>query len=434
MLAGVRLCRSARCGNTSRRLWIGSDRAKLLPKLLPETSGARRRPVGSAAKLRPLDSVTGLAKIACPDHTSPVDTPIVDRVRELIQRSGLTQKDFAEHIDLEPDRLSKSLSGRRNFSSFELALIAQRSGVTVDWILTGAVPAAPAIAARANLDDAVDGEAIGAVARRFADAHDQLEMLAERPTLPEVPPLRAGPYLRVAETLAMWAHGQLALRGLSVVDSHQDTLLASIEQCFGIDAAVTGLPTGLDGYAWQIGTMRLLIVGRTPYWPRQRFSIAHELGHLLAHDAQDLIAESVDTRAKDPSEKRANAFAAAFLMPADFLQEQAAGGVDQEVFGALVNRLFVSPLSLGWRLFNLHLISESDRASWSKPTAERYALQANRTDLILAERRLSDGERLPSRLASGHLHAYQEGKTSARPLASLLGVDAAQVIELFARR
>ena len=301
-------------------------------------------------------------------------------------------------------------------------------------ILTGAATATPAIAARANLDDAVDAEAIGAVARRFADAHDQIEMLSEHQALPAVPALRAGAYLRAADELATWAHAQLAAHGLSVVDSHQDALLASIEGCFGVDAAVTALPAGLDGYAWQTDAMRLLIVGRTPYWSRQRFSIAHELGHLLAHDAQDLIAESVDARAKDPSEKRANAFAAAFLMPADFLQGAAARGVDHEIFGALVNRLFVSPLSLGWRLFNLHLISESDRVTWSKPTAEQCALQANRTDLILMERRLSDGERLPSRLAGDHLRAYQEGKTSARPLASLLGVDAAQVIDLFARR
>jgi len=166
------------------------------------------RPVGGGAATA---GRTGLAKIACLGQTWPVDSRIVERVRELIQRSGLTQKDFAEHIDLEPDRLSKSLSGRRNFSSFELALIAQRRGVTVDWILSGAVPAVPAIAARANLDDAVDVEAIGAVARRFADAHDQLEMLGQREALPAVPPLRAGPYLRAAEELATWAHAQLAL-------------------------------------------------------------------------------------------------------------------------------------------------------------------------------------------------------------------------------
>ena len=45
VLAGVCLCRSARCGNTSRRLWIGPDGAKLLPKLLPQAGRFAFEPV-----------------------------------------------------------------------------------------------------------------------------------------------------------------------------------------------------------------------------------------------------------------------------------------------------------------------------------------------------------------------------------------------------
>jgi len=35
VFAGVRFRRSARCGNTSRRLWIALDREELRPELLP---------------------------------------------------------------------------------------------------------------------------------------------------------------------------------------------------------------------------------------------------------------------------------------------------------------------------------------------------------------------------------------------------------------
>ena len=363
-----------------------------------------------------------------------MDTGLIERVRELIHRSGLNQRQFAAHIGLEPDKLSKSLSGRRTFSSFELALVADVGGVSVDWILTGIASAAPSIAARANRDDAIDAESISAAARRFADAHNQLEILSPRRVeFPTPPPTRDRGFVQAGEVLATWAHAQLALGGHSVVGSQQDALLAAIEQSFGIDAAITELPPGLDGCAWQTETMRLLIAARTPYWSRQRFSIAHELGHLLAGDAQELIAEPVDTRAKDPTEKRANAFAASFLMPTGLLMQEGASGIDREVFVALVNRLLVSPVSLGWRLLNLRLIPEADRLAWSKSTAEQCALEANLTDHILAERRYSDSERLPPRLVAQHLHAYEAGRTSARPLASLLAVEPAQIIDLFGR-
>lgn len=51
---------------------------------------------------------------------------------------------------------------------------------------------------------------------------------------------------------------------------------------------------------------------------RQRFTIAHELGHLLLHPSG--MAFRDDTFSGGPLEVEANAFAAALLMPASFLQ------------------------------------------------------------------------------------------------------------------
>lgn len=376
-----------------------------------------------------------LAIIATMGDTRRVDNDIVMRVRELITRTGPTQQEFAERIGLQPDKLSKSLNGHRNFSSFELAAIADVAHTTVDWILSGQAPPVPAVAARAQLDEAINPDAIADVARRFADAHEQLSILGEERALPGLPAVGGrGSYLRAGDELAAWAHAQLADQDVEVVDLDQASLIGAVEACFGIDAAVVDLPPGLDGYAWQTETVRLLIVGCTEYWSRQRFSIAHELGHLLARDAQELIAESVDGHGGDWTEKRANAFAAGFLMPEQFLRRQAAHGLDQAGFDVLVSRLLVSPATLGWRLFNLELISDEDRQSWSRSTAERSVLRAGRPDLAQVARERSLAERLPPRLVQGHLRAFSEGASSVRPLASLLRLSPRDALETYGQQ
>lgn len=361
-------------------------------------------------------------------------TSVVDRVRDLIRQKGVPQKDFAAAIGLEPDKLSKSLSGRRHFSSLELALIAEFCNVTVDWILSGTTSPTPSMAARANRTDAADSATISAAVRRYSDAHEQLELLTPRPPLPALPPTHGNRFVDAAESVAAWARAQMLDHGFDVVDRHQDALLAGVEATFAVDVAVTTLPRGLDGCAWQTPSMRLLIAARTTLWARQRFSVGHELGHLLFRDAQDLIAEPVESRAKDLTEKRANSFAAALLMPADFLKEEAASGLSEAGFVTLVNRLFVSPTSLGWRLFNLGLISDKQRVAWSSMTAEQSAMRVDGAELILTERRLADSERLPQRLAEDHLRAYRTGATSARPLAQLFGIEPGDVIELFGQQ
>ena len=72
---------------------------------------------------------------------------IPDRVLSLIEASGQSRRAFAQDIGLDDSKLSKSLSGTRRFSSLDLARIADKCGVTVDWLVTGEEPAL-AVAAR----------------------------------------------------------------------------------------------------------------------------------------------------------------------------------------------------------------------------------------------------------------------------------------------
>lgn len=62
------------------------------------------------------------------------------RVRDVLSSLGETQRDLAAAIGMEPTQLSKSLGGTRRFRPEELAAIAGKAGITVDWILHGVGP------------------------------------------------------------------------------------------------------------------------------------------------------------------------------------------------------------------------------------------------------------------------------------------------------
>ena len=97
----------------------------------------------------------------------------------------------------------------------------------------------------------------------------------------------------------------------------------------------------------------------------KRFILAHELCHLL-HDGahgQNLAMISGPWAPKE-LEQRANAFAAALLMPPDLLVKGLHGRADDLDFGsllALAKRLHVSPDALAHHLENCALITETTR-------------------------------------------------------------------------
>lgn len=346
-----------------------------------------------------------------------------DRVRRLIEGSGLSQAEFADRVGLDGPKLSKSLSGTRRFTSLDLARIAEFAETTVDELL-GVASASPAVAARAS--EAIASSAVDvalAEAKRYAAARDDLAFLNDSPALK-----------RICSTvdrrgLLVEQGARFAAKALERLPSPSDVLdrdLASvIERHFAVDVAVAKLVAGFDGLAWMDDHTRLILVGASRVPGRQRFTMAHELGHLFSGDQQDLhIDEDVwdKARRRDPSEMRANAFAAAFLMPESILEEQAAKGLTDESFARLSCTMSVSPSSLAWRLLSLGLIDEVQRARLGSLTALAAAQVAGQTASFAEWVDASSRHRPPARLLSDMLRAYLDGRATLRPFANLLDV------------
>jgi Zn-dependent peptidase ImmA (M78 family) len=103
---------------------------------------------------------------------------------------------------------------------------------------------------------------------------------------------------------------------------------------------------------------------------RQRFTIAHELGHLRLHKGHQLILDrlvrvnfrdAASSTAADWEEMQANAFAAALLMPADAIETRLHRLIrgqalsDQELIARLARDFQVSRPAMEFRLINLGL-------------------------------------------------------------------------------
>jgi Zn-dependent peptidase ImmA (M78 family) len=127
--------------------------------------------------------------------------------------------------------------------------------------------------------------------------------------------------------------------------------------------------------ARQPGRHAIIGVNSTHSDKRQRFTIAHELGHFFLHDGQGQQEVHIDrtqqfsvklrsaasSRGDDTEEVEANLFAAELLMPTRFVEQDFARRIfdlsdDDETVSAMAERFGVSTQAMSYRLAYLGLI------------------------------------------------------------------------------
>ncbi|MFB8023204.1 TetR family transcriptional regulator C-terminal domain-containing protein [Streptomyces rubiginosohelvolus] len=67
---------------------------------------------------------------------------VAARVRQVIDAAGVSAREFARRIVIDPSKLSRSLNGTRRFTAAELARIADIGAVDVGWLLGSTANAA----------------------------------------------------------------------------------------------------------------------------------------------------------------------------------------------------------------------------------------------------------------------------------------------------
>lgn len=130
--------------------------------------------------------------------------------------------------------------------------------------------------------------------------------------------------------------------------------------------------SNISGFLYREHGKAIIGVNATHHPNRQRFTVAHELGHLLLHsgvpdgirvddvhvDRSFHLRSQLSSEGTDPAEREANFFAAELLMPTHFLTAEALSFdlVDDAAAKDLAKRYGVSVQAMMIRLANLGIL------------------------------------------------------------------------------
>lgn len=232
---------------------------------------------------------------------------IGERIHRARLAAGLSQRELAERADLSAMAISKFERDLAHPTSQTLIRLARALGTRTEFFLRPSTVSldAPDYRKRASLGKKQ-------LARIQADILDQVERFLEvlslfpRPpidpfTLPERVPA-------VVQTLDRVDDVAVAVREAWRLGQNGLPYLADTLEERGVIVLATAVDDSskFDGLAATVNGLPVIVVGAT--WPgdRQRFTMAHELGHLVL---KGRLPPDID------EEKAANRFAGAFLVP-----------------------------------------------------------------------------------------------------------------------
>lgn len=148
--------------------------------------------------------------------------------------------------------------------------------------------------------------------------------------------------------------------------------VARLARAHGARIFLQALDNTISGFLYPSG--KRTVIGVNTYHPavRQRFTIAHELGHLLLHDREQVhvdhdfrvrLRSNISSQGVDEEEMEANLFAAEVLMPMDFLEEDlrktdTVDLLDSDLVANLARKYGVSTQALLIRLTALGYVAQ----------------------------------------------------------------------------
>lgn len=266
------------------------------------------------------------------------------RIRTFREARGWTQGELAARLERTQTAVSYWESGRRSLSLDDLVDVAQVLGVATSELLPNGPPPQPVPALLRAVADDVDASQLADELEQFALRAQDLEQPTVRWHMPSASPRDTAD----------------ALLEAAGIISPPVPIEDLIEGC-GVQVLAWDFQD-IDGLVLELGMGAVIWVNKQQARTRQRFTLAHELGHhLLRHTdtfhldlGGDLAPNATgghpnyDWRA----ERAANEFAANLLMPTSMVRRTAATVSD---VAALASRFKVSPAAMGFRLTALNI-------------------------------------------------------------------------------
>ena len=354
---------------------------------------------------------------------------IGEQIRALRQQLGMQSKELAEKVNLDPSAISLIESGKREVKIVELVKIANIFGKSPLAILEpDSLVARLPVAARSE-DDSPSADMRSRLTA-LAELHDLLtsEGIPVSAASSQPPDIAELDWLKASRHLAVWARSRLELP-----DNGEkfDALVNAIEDCLGIDVLVEPYDAGTLGTAITDAEFPFILINSEQPRNRALFTLAHELGHVISRDGQTMTVHQSLTGVNS-DERRANAFAAEFLMPQDEIKLMVeASDSSPQSFGEMMRHFFVSWESLVYRMHNLGFINSGGRDLLRGISFAGLLQDIGDQELVrqLLHQRMFLEVRAPKLLTARLLSGYRRGVVSVRPLAGLLHCDPDELLE-----
>lgn len=196
---------------------------------------------------------------------------------------------------------------------------------------------------------------------------------------------------------------------------------------FNVSKLYVDMPNSISGAAIKLNTISVILINRNEVVGRRNFDTAHEAFHCLTWDAipPKHVEKAYSNQKNKPyTEKLADAFASALLMPSESIAKYVTlneSDITEDVINNLANKYGVSSIALMWRLVSLNKISRS------------YASRLNKE--LMTKNGKSDEEELHPKLFNKqflqYIHkAIESGTLSVRKILSILDVTMEELNEL----
>jgi Zn-dependent peptidase ImmA (M78 family)/transcriptional regulator with XRE-family HTH domain len=354
------------------------------------------------------------------------------RIAALREARGMTGEELGTALGLSRSQVSKVEHGTRRLDVSEVAAVADALGVSLAEVLGVERSGSLALAARVMV--APKSDETQASRRRMRQLLEAEASLVNSSGLRESSPTQSG-----QDVLAMirdqgipsghapWRDGEnladLVRQGLGLGRAPIADVAELAENHFGIDVLLWPTGTAVSGLCAHGQGVAMMLISTSFSRGHQRFTTAHELAHHLLSDPREIVVDSDLYDSSNPMEKRANAFAAALLMPAEGLQDVIAGrSVDEAVLAQLMRHFGVSFSALLYRLAGIGLLTAQARDAWLQETASSVLRAANdpAPELLTTP---DESRRIPPRLWRAAQAGYQNGRVGIGTLAALADED-----------
>jgi len=245
-------------------------------------------------------------------------------IRTARERAGLSQEAVGEALGIPRTAVTQLEAGRRSVSSTELADFARLVGRSPSAILQAEPATADMVSLLRVIRGLEDAPVVKAEIDRtialFEEGAGLSRLLGHDdrhnpPSYSVGPPRTIGDAINDGEEIAAQERRRLDLGGAAIPD------MSDLISEQGVWATATELTDEMSGLFLRHDTFGLAIIVNAGHArARKRFSYAHEYGHALMDRDGPITVSSTDN-SSDLVEKRANVFAAAFLMPAEGVAE-----------------------------------------------------------------------------------------------------------------